>query len=270
MPGKQDSLRRATKPYDHKYSRGVVAVVAGSEAYPGAAILTVGAARRGGVGYVKFFSKSKEMARLVLQSFPDVVPIKNLSNEKIDALVVGPGAISLRTLPNLIPVVLDGAAMSLAVNSKTKRVGKKGKEQIIVVTPHEGELKRIGYQISYGQKEKLTSAQIEKGRLEMAQRIAEDLQVIVVLKGKRTVVAAPDRKPIIDALGGPELATAGSGDILAGLIGAFLASWKPADLGAAQKVVANAVKLHSKAGKHAKKSRSAVVATDILESLAHC
>ncbi len=124
MPSKQDSLRRAPKPYDHKYSRGVVAVVAGSEAYPGAAILTVGAARRGGVGYVKFFSKSKEMARLVLQSFPDVVPIKNLSNEKIDALVVGPGAISLRTLPNLTPVVLDGAAMSLAVNSKTKRVEK--------------------------------------------------------------------------------------------------------------------------------------------------
>jgi NAD(P)H-hydrate repair Nnr-like enzyme with NAD(P)H-hydrate dehydratase domain len=96
------------------------------------------------------------------------------------------------------------------------------------------------------------------------------LQVIVVLKGKRTVVAAPDRKPIIDDLGGPELATAGSGDILAGLIGAFLASRKPVDLDAAQKVVANAVKLHSKAGKHAKKSRSAVVATDILESLAHC
>ncbi len=270
MVDKRDFLRRALKPYDHKYSRGVVAVVAGSEAYPGAAILTVGAARRGGVGYVKFFAKSREIAKMVLQSFPDVVPIKNLSNEKIDALVVGPGAVSLRTLPNLTPVVLDGAAMSLAVNSRAKRVGKKGKAQIIVITPHEGELKKIGYQISYQQNQKLTSAQNEKVRLEIAQRIAEDLQVVVVLKGNKTVIAAPDRKPIIDALGGPELATAGSGDILAGLIGAFLASWKPVDLDIAQKVVANAVKLHSKAGKHAKKSSSAVVATDILESLAHC
>lgn len=269
-PGGNDSLRRALKPYDHKYSRGVVAVVAGSEAYPGAAILTVGAARRGGVGYVKFFTKSREIAKMVLQSFPDVVPIKNLSNEKIDALVVGPGAISLRTLPNLTPVVLDGAAISLGVTSKAKRLGKKGNAQIIVLTPHEGELNKIGYQIPNKQNQKLTSAQIEKARIEIAQKIAEDLQVIVVLKGKRTVVAAPDRKPIIDALGGPELATAGSGDILAGLIGAFLASWKPVDLDAAQKVVANAVKLHSKAGKHAKKSRSAVVATDILESLAQC
>ncbi|MGA0113608.1 MAG: ADP-dependent NAD(P)H-hydrate dehydratase [Candidatus Nanopelagicaceae bacterium] len=270
MVDKRDFLRRALKPYDHKYSRGVVAVVAGSEAYPGAAILTVGAARRGGVGYVKFFAKSREIAKMVLQSFPDVVPIKNLSNEKIDALVVGPGAVSLRTLPNLTPVVLDGAAMSLAVNSRAKRVGKKGKAQIIVITPHEGELKKIGYQIPYQQDQKLTSAQSEKVRLEIAQRIAEDLQVVVVLKGNKTVIAAPDRKPIIDALGGPELATAGSGDILAGLIGAFLASWKPVDLDIAQKVVANAVKLHSKAGKHAKKSSSAVVATDILESLAHC
>ncbi|MEY3325783.1 MAG: hypothetical protein RL694_670, partial [Actinomycetota bacterium] len=250
--------------------RGVVAVVAGSARFPGAAVLTVGGARRGGAGYVKFFAKSGELSKMVLQNFPDVAPIKSLINEKIDALVVGPGAVSLRSLPNLTPVVLDGAAMSLAVNSKAKRLGKKDQGQIIVLTPHEGELKKIGYQISQNSNERFTSTQIEKARKEVAQKIAEELQVIVVLKGNRTVIAAPGKKPIIDLIGGSELATAGSGDILAGLIGAFLASWKPENLDAAQKVVADAVKLHSKAGKHAKKSRSAVVAIDILESLAHC
>lgn len=270
MSSKRDNLRRSPKDSDHKYSRGVVAVVAGSARYPGAALLTVGGARRGGAGYVKFFAKSGEISKMLLQNFPDVVPVKNLANEKIDALVVGPGAVSLRSLPDLIPVVLDGAAMSLAVNSKTKRVGNRGNGQIIVLTPHEGELQKIGYQISPSQSSKMNSAEIEKARLVLAQKIAEDLKVIVVLKGKRTVIAAPSRKPIIDLIGGPELATAGSGDILAGLIGAFLASWRPTKLEAAQKVVAAAVKLHSMAGKHAKRTNSSVVATDILESLAHC
>lgn len=270
MPAKEKSLRKSPQDSDHKYSRGVVAVVAGSARYPGAALLAVGGARRGSAGYVKFFAKSGEIAKMVVQNFPDVVPIKNLANEKIDALVVGPGAVSLRSLPSLIPVVLDGAAMSLAVTSKTKRFGNKSKEQIIVLTPHEGELPKLGYKISHNQTNKVTSAQIEKTRLAVAQKVAEDLQAIVVLKGKRTVIAAPDRKPIIDLMGGPELATAGSGDILAGLIGAFLANWRPTELEAAQKVVAAAVKLHSKAGKHAKRTHSNVVATDILESLAHC
>ncbi|MBU3692528.1 MAG: NAD(P)H-hydrate dehydratase [Candidatus Nanopelagicaceae bacterium] len=270
MPSKKNLFRRVPKSSDHKYSRGVVAVVAGSASYPGAAVLTVGGARRGGAGYVKFFAKSGELAKIVLQYFPDVVPIKNLIDEKIDSLVVGPGAVSLRSLPGPVPVVLDGAAMSLALNGKTKRMGRKDQNQIIVLTPHEGELQKIGYQIIHNSNERFTSLQIEKNRKVVAQRIAEELQVIVVLKGNRTVIAAPGKKPIIDSIGGPELATAGSGDILAGLIGAFLASWKPANLDAAQRVVADAVRLHSKAGKHAKKSHSTVVATDILESLAHC
>ena len=84
------------------------------------------------------------------------------------------------------------------------------------------------------------------------------------------MIAAPHCTPIIDTLGGPELAVAGSGDILAGLIGAFLASWKPVNFQEAQNTVAAAVHLHSQAGKHAARSHSVVVATDILESLAHC
>ncbi len=128
------------------------------------------------------------------------------------------------------------------------------------MTPHEGELKFLGYNQPKSTKE----------REQIARKIARELGVIVVLKGNKTLIAAPSGKFIVDSIGGPELATAGSGDVLAGLIGAFLASWQPKNHIDAQKVVAAAVKLHSMAGKHAAKRLKSVVATDLLESLAHC
>lgn len=244
----------------NKYKRGVVAVVAGSDRYPGAAILTVGGARRGGAGYVKYFSKSSWLRQEIAAKFPDVVPIKSISEEKIDALVVGPGAVTLRKLPEINQIVLDGAAMKLANVLAKRQPSKSPSSQILVVTPHEGELKFLGYNQPKSTKE----------REQIARKIARELGVIVVLKGNKTLIAAPSGKFIVDSIGGPELATAGSGDVLAGLIGAFLASWQPKNHIDAQKVVAAAVKLHSMAGKHAAKRLKSVVATDLLESLAHC
>ena len=248
--------RKPLEKEDYKYKRGVVAVAAGSERFPGAATLAVGGARRGGAGYVKFVSKSAPLIQQVINQFPDVVPIRELLNQKIDSLVVGPGGVSLRKLPAIPLVVLDGAAMKLAVQV----IPSKRTNQIIVLTPHEGELNLIGYVMPKNYKE----------RTLVAQKVADELNVVIVLKGSKTIIAAPNLKSIVDEIGGAELATAGSGDVLAGLIGAFLASWKPEDLSTAQKVVAAAVKLHSKAGVHAAKKYSCVVATDLLESLAHC
>lgn len=248
--------RRPLEKEDHKYKRGVVAVAAGSERFPGAATLAVGGARRGGAGYVKFLSKSAPLIQQVINQFPDVVLIRELLNQRIDSLVVGPGGVSLRKLPAIPLVVLDGAAMKLAVQV----IPSKRTNQIIVLTPHEGELNLIGYVMPKNYKE----------RTLVAQKVADELNVVIVLKGSKTIIAAPNLKLIVDEIGGAELATAGSGDVLAGLIGAFLASWKPEDLSTAQKVVAAAVKLHSKAGVHAAKKYSCVVATDLLESLAHC
>lgn len=279
MPQKNGSKVNGRRPLtrdDHKYSRGTVAIVAGSKRYPGAAVLTVGGARRGGVGYVKYLDKNSEVTALVLAQFPDVVPIANLHDERVDALVVGPGATTIRTLPEKIPVVLDSGVLSLARESQTKRVPS----QIIVVTPHEGELTSLGFSItretfsgsatSLNNELGIKNSRRQSSRVETAQNIANQLNVIVVLKGYRTVIAAPHLKHVIDTLGGPELAVAGSGDILAGLIGAFLASWKPENLQEAQHTVSAAVRLHSQAGKHASQTHSTVVATDILESLAHC
>ena len=269
---KQVKARRPLHKSDHKYSRGVVAIIAGSKKYPGAGVLTVGGARRGGVGYVKFINKNSDATNLVLGNFPDVVPIDDLHNERVDALVVGPGATTIKSMPMKIPVVLDSGALALARSTKALR----DPQQIVVVTPHEGELKSLGFSLAHDKvsavsaRNKKSAFALKEARITTAQRISDELNVITVLKGHRTVIAAPHCTPIIDTLGGPELAVAGSGDILAGLIGAFLASWKPVNFQEAQNTVAAAVHLHSQAGKHAARSHSVVVATDILESLAHC
>lgn len=278
---KQVKARRPLHKSDHKYSRGVVAIIAGSKKYPGAGVLTVGGARRGGVGYVKFINKNSDATNLVLGNFPDVVPIDDLQNERVDALVVGPGATTIKSMPMKIPVVLDSGALALARSTKALR----DPQQIVVVTPHEGELKSLGFSLaqdkesdisahdkvsSVSARDKKSAFALKEARITTAQRVSDELNVITVLKGHRTVIAAPHCTPIIDTLGGPELAVAGSGDILAGLIGAFLASWKPVNFQEAQNTVAAAVHLHSQAGKHAARSHSVVVATDILESLAHC
>jgi hydroxyethylthiazole kinase-like uncharacterized protein yjeF len=273
---KQVKARRPLHKSDHKYSRGVVAIIAGSKKYPGAGVLTVGGARRGGVGYVKFINKNSDATNLVLGNFPD-----DLQNERVDALVVGPGATTIKSMPMKIPVVLDSGALALARSTKALR----DPQQIVVVTPHEGELKSLGFSLaqdeesdisahdkvsSVSARNKKSAFALKEARITTAQRVSDELNVITVLKGHRTVIAAPHCTPIIDTLGGPELAVAGSGDILAGLIGAFLASWKPVNFQEAQNTVAAAVHLHSQAGKHAARSHSVVVATDILESLAHC
>lgn len=261
MPS-QSKGRKPLTPRANKYSRGVVAIVAGSDSFPGAAVLTVGGARRGGAGYVKYLAKSKLATSLVLNQFPDVVPISDLNQEKIDAAVIGPGLISVKKLPADIPLVLDGAAMGLLLQKSNGR----SPNQIIVVTPHEGELRHLGFESSKHRGVPLTKIQ----RAKVAQQISDELNVITILKGHQTVIAAPNKKLMIDKLGGAELAVAGSGDVLAGLIGAFLASWQPSTINQAQEVVASAVNLHSQAGKHAAKKLSNVLATDLLESLAEC
>lgn len=268
--------RRPLTVHDHKYSRGVVAIIAGSQRFPGASLLTVGGARRGGAGYVKFLNSHQSITDTVISTYPDVVPITTVVNERIDALVVGPGATSIRKIPQGIPVLLDSGARELA---KARKKGVSDRNQIIVLTPHEGELGALGFSLD---KSIQSTKARDVNRIKVAQHIADALHVICVLKGHRTIIAAPQstllpshekksaRSHYIDAIGGPELATAGSGDVLAGLIGAFLASWQPKNHNEALEVVAGAVNLHSRAGKHAARTHKGVVATDILESLAHC
>ena len=208
--------------------------------------LTVGGARQGGAGYVKFLSSEPEIRKFVISQFPDVVPVSTLARERFDSLVVGPGGAVVKKLPELLPVVLDSGALTLAL---------KKREGITVVTPHEGELHLLKAQLG--------------DRKETAEKLSKELGLTVVLKGNATIVASPANKTFIDHIGGPELATAGSGDILAGIIGSMLATWRPENSHLAHEIVCNAVEIHSRAGRLAKKEFTSVTAVEILESLRH-
>jgi hydroxyethylthiazole kinase-like uncharacterized protein yjeF len=243
-PTHPSTILAAVDHDSHKYSRGVVGIIAGSKKYPGAALLCVGGARRGGAGYVKCIASTELISTLIYSSYPDVVQVPSFKNEGCDAIVMGPGSPQISSIPKGVPLVLDGPAIA-AVNSQ--------RNPITVLTPHEGELKYLGYTLA--------------GREETVQKIANELNAIVVLKGRKTLVAAPYLPILIDDIGGVELATAGSGDILAGLIGSMLASWKPKNLTEAQKVTFLSVQYHSLAGVEARKRKNPVVATDILEAL---
>jgi hydroxyethylthiazole kinase-like uncharacterized protein yjeF len=250
-------MRRTLSPTDNKYSRGVVAVAAGSTKYPGAAILTVGGARRGNAGYVKYLSQDRRISDLVINRFPDVVTFESFQSStafRVDALVIGPGLSTVETPPEGIPLILDGESISLILER-----GFIGRHPISVITPHEGELRHCGLDLQ-------TPLSTDE-RKKVAHQIAHDREVIVVLKGNKTVIASPEGEIFVDEIGGPELATAGSGDILAGLIGSFLVSAK--DMSGAMDLVCRAVTLHSHAGRFAAERFTSVTALEILDSLAH-
>jgi hydroxyethylthiazole kinase-like uncharacterized protein yjeF len=233
----------------HKYSHGTVAVIAGSDKYPGAAVLCVGGARRGGAGYINYVSLSKTATELVLNAYPDVVPLNKAREFAGDAIVIGSGAPKLPrgfTFPESRYLVLDSDAMALASNSDTA---------FTVITPHEGEAAKLGFPVKNGDRKGTAIA------------IAKHFHVIVVLKGHNTLIASPDGSLITDRNGGSELATAGTGDILAGLIGSMLASWKPTNLKECLQVVGKAVAVHGLAAKFATRTRAPMTATDLLEAL---
>ena len=204
---------------DNKYSRGVLGVITGSARFPGAAVLTSASASATGVGMIRFHSNSG-LAHLVLHSSPEVV----VQPGPVNAWLAGSGIESKRyrdfttwlrhrwfTLikNQSVPTILDAGALHLA--------GKFS--QPTLITPHAGELSRL--LISRGLD--VTSEAIEGDPKKWAVAASELLGVVVLLKGSRTVVA--DGESLIELpKSSPWLATAGSGDVLAGIIGALAAT----------------------------------------------
>jgi hydroxyethylthiazole kinase-like uncharacterized protein yjeF len=139
-----------------------------------------------------------------------------------DALVIGPGlgtsdaarSLLARALAQPIPIALDADALNLIAKEPALRAATAARVAPTLATPHPGEAARLlGVDI----------AAIENDRLAAAQRIVQELAANVVLKGAGSVLAHPDGTWDINASGGPALATAGSGDVLSGLLGALLA-----------------------------------------------
>ncbi|HEX6518193.1 MAG TPA: NAD(P)H-hydrate dehydratase [Nocardioidaceae bacterium] len=201
-------------PLAHKYTRGVVGVRAGSEQYPGAGVLCTSGASCGLAGMVRYDGQA---AGLVRQSHPEVV----VGEGRVQAWVVGSGGGAdaakavHRSVEDGVPVVVD--ADGLAALDGPLPVPA-------LLTPHAGELGRmLGVERD----------EVEARRLAHAREAARRFGCVVLLKGRHTLVAAPDGRVRVTTVGVPWLATAGSGDVLAGLCGALLAAGlDPFDAGA--------------------------------------
>ncbi len=255
---------------DYKYRRGVVGLLAGSEQYPGAAFLTTSAAVCADIGMVEYFDRGDGLARDVVMMHPPVVATiaDPASNSRVNAWVVGPGfsggAHDAEAIHAVLrcsaPVVLDAGALTALSNDDALRAAVVNRHFPTIITPHEGEFARF------------SNADLALNRMGAAFELARDLNVIVALKGSGTIVVSPDGMLFIDVLGTPALATAGSGDVLSGLMGALLAgavgrSGVDIDDTTAAEGAAAAVWLHSEAGRIASTGGSSVSATQILAAL---
>lgn len=243
---------------DHKYRRGVLGVCAGSEQYPGAAVLVCSSALASGLGMVQYAGPQRA-ADLVLTSHPEVVAGSGVEG-KAQAWVAGPGLGSNdearsrlaevvdACVDDGLPLVLDASALALVTLDHLSRLRSAGCE--VVLTPHQGELvklvDRLVPDIADG------FADLAKADpVAAARRTAEALAVVVLLKGSTTVSAAPDGRALVQNEGGAELATAGTGDCLAGLVASALARSSQGGSVATPEKAAAAAWLHGTAGSKA-------------------
>jgi hydroxyethylthiazole kinase-like uncharacterized protein yjeF len=202
---------------DDKYSRGVVGIAAGSATYPGAAVLGTGAALCGPVGMVRYAGAA---AGAVRARHPEPIVTSTISGAgRVQAWAVGSGlgtddgaASTLKVaLESDLPVLVDADGLTLlAAHPEWVR----DRDAPTVLTPHDREFARV-----FGE--------VGDDRLAAARRGANELGCVVLLKGDCTIVT-DGRTTYVNPTGTPALATAGSGDVLSGLVGALLAAGVPA------------------------------------------
>lgn len=200
-------------PADDKYTQGVVGVAAGSDRYPGAAVLATGGALAATSGMVRYVGSA---AHEVLAAHPEVVVADSVMNAgRVGAWVVGPGggtdpAARERLVGILaadVPVLVDADALTLLAAEPGMLCGRTAPT---LLTPHAGEFARF--------------TDPSGDRVSDARRLAADLGVTVLLKGRATIVAAPGGAVLVNDAGSSWAATAGAGDVLAGVAGALLAA----------------------------------------------
>jgi len=263
-------------PEDHKGTYGHVLILAGSRGMTGAAKLTALAAARSGTGLVTLgvpHPVGDVVASGLLEIMTVLLPSTDSESialdgmrralrlaEERDAAVLGPG---IGTHPNTrsfvqefvsrctVPLVLDADGIN-ALGSATLALGER--EAPTVVTPHPGEMARLT---------EASVAEIQANREDAALRFAKSFNTVVVLKGHRTVVAAPNGTVAVNPTGNHGMATGGTGDLLAGLLGGFLAQGCAPFDGACL-----AVYLHGLAGDLAAEAKTprAMIAGDVLEA----
>jgi len=216
------------KPEGHKYARGHAVVMSGPAYSTGAARLGARGALRAGAGLVTVASprdaikvNAAQLAAIMVREADDARALASLlADERKNAVLIGPGVgLGERTkelvraaLASKAAVVLDADAItSFADDAKQLFAAIKSREAPVVMTPHDGEFARLFGDIQAGSK------------LERARAAAARSGATILLKGSDTVVAAPDGLASINATTSPWLATAGSGDVLGGMVAGLLA-----------------------------------------------
>lgn len=223
-------VRRWLPPRDrhaHKWSHAV-RMVAGSGGMPGAASLASSAAMRAGAGIVHLSSRGADRSgaqfptEVVHVTLPegDWARFVAADAARFDSLVIGPGlgrgddvALEVReTLAAVsLPAVIDGDAIAASVDPRGGYGTLRGRAAPTVITPHDGEFAAMG------------GDPADDDRIGATVALAEACGCTVLRKGPTTIVASPDHPTYLVVSGDERLATAGSGDVLAGVIGAFLA-----------------------------------------------
>ena len=275
-----EGIKKLLKPRHgntHKGSFGHVFVLAGSIGKTGAAAMTSMGAMRSGAGLVTLGipeSLNQVMARKLTEvmtlplaesasgvcGYEAFDEIMKFIRDK-EVVVLGPGLTAEEPVKKLvlklivaskIPLVIDADGVNCL--SDNTNVLKKAKAQVII-TPHPGEMARL-----IGS----TAKDVQADRIGIASRFAKEHKIIVVLKGARTIIAEPSGRIFINPTGNPGMATAGTGDVLSGMIGGFIAQgYSPLD------ACNMAVYMHGLAGDEIakKKGEIGMIATDLLNIL---
>lgn len=276
----QEEIQRHLRPRDPEANKGHfghVLVVAGSAGKTGAAAMASYSALRAGAGLVSL-ALPKSLSGTMETTYPEVmtIPLPETAEETIDlaardrvaellpgmkVLVIGPGITTHPRTAGFLREVLKGARLPTVVDADglNNLVGHllllRETSAPLILTPHPGEMSRLtGIPI----------AAIQRDRIEVAREFAVEHQVILVLKGARTVIADPEGRVYLNPTGNPGMATGGTGDILSGMIGGLVAQGTGLLEG-----VLTAVYLHGLAGDLAvqKVGEICLVATDLLASL---
>ncbi len=270
------------EPGAHKGDFGHVLLVAGARGKTGAAALSGKAALRMGAGLATVATAAGSQP-VVASMFPEVMtePLPEtesgtISNRALDygrfakllegksVLAMGPGlGIHTETTQFVrevleqfeLPIVLDADALNALVGQLD--VLRRRKSRLVVITPHPGEMARL-----LG----TTSDDVQRQRLEVAQKFAREFGVFVILKGHRTLIADPDGQVWVNPTGNPGMATGGTGDVLTGMVAGALAQFpaaRPAE------ALCLAVFLHGLAGDAAAgvQGEQALIASDLIEAL---
>jgi NAD(P)H-hydrate epimerase len=264
----------------HKGDFGHVFIVAGSLRFSGAALLCAQAALRSGAGLVTLGLPESLSLRAIAKKIPEVMllPLAETKNgavsfkafkqikdfsSKADVIVIGPGMEQDASTQKLVravfkginkPMVMDADGLNALSGHSTLDTGHPCDLQIIL-TPHAGEMSRLtGKSVAY----------IQNNRKDVACRFAKRSNAIVALKGHNTIVASPSGQIYINKTGNPGMSTAGSGDVLTGMIAAFMG--QGLDAFAAAKY---GVYLHGLAGDLAAKDLTEIslIASDIIAKI---